>query len=445
MNEAGKLAGLSPLASGLSPLAALRAELRAGRMSPQDVAIEASRRAGVRTYLWRDEAALLRRAEDLAERLTDSAAWPVLYGVPVSLKDCFDLAGTVTSCGSRFYAERNPVAEADSWVARRLLDAGAMIVGKAHLHQLAYGITGENVEYGDSVQPRDRTLLTGGSSSGAVASVQEGSALAAVGTDTGGSIRVPAALCGLAGYRASLGLVPEEICWRGGGHLAVSFDTIGLVFRDLRDGPELGRGLFELPLASAPEGVRIGCVGEEFLHDCEAEVLATYADWQVRLAAQGATLKVFDTGFWAESVEVFAPIQAHEAARLHRGFYEQFEPPIAERLGWGASLSDEAIATLRERLAGFRARMAEVLERFDFLLWPCAPVSRLRVGEDHQGARGRILRYTAPASLAGLPVVTLPGEAIGASFGTGVQLAGRPGDDARLLRFSASAGEGASR
>jgi Asp-tRNA(Asn)/Glu-tRNA(Gln) amidotransferase A subunit family amidase len=426
-------------------LETLRAALRSGSVSPRDVALEAARRAGARTYLWRDETALLARAEELTRRFADPDTWPVLYGVPVSLKDCFDLVGTTTSCGSRFYAERNPPAETDSWVAQRLLGAGAMIVGKTHLHQIAYGITGENAEYGDGVQPRDPTLLTGGSSSGAVASVQEGSALAAVGTDTGGSIRVPAALCGLAGYRTSLGLVAEEICWRGGAHLADSFDTIGLVFRDLRDGPELARGLFDLPSVEVPAGVRIGCVGGGFLEDCEAEVLDAYADWQVRLAAQGATLEVFETSFWAESVEVFTSIQAHEAARLHRGFFEHFEPPIAERLAWGASFGDEAVQALRVRLADFRARMARLLERFDFLLWPCAPVSRLRVGDDHSGARGRILRYTAPASLAGSPVVTLPGEAIGAGFGTGMQLAGRLGEDARLLRFAASAAEDGSR
>ena len=117
-------------------------------------------------------------------------------------------------------------------------------MGKTHLHQLAYGITGENEDYGNSQQPRDRTLLTGGSSSGAVASVQEGSAMVAVGTDTGGSVRVPAALCGMAGYRASHGLFPEDVCWNGGAHLAVSFDTLGLLFEDLRDGPVLGQAVF---------------------------------------------------------------------------------------------------------------------------------------------------------------------------------------------------------
>src|SRR5579862_4033834 len=167
-----------------------------------------------------------------------------LQNLPISLKDCFDLAGTVTTCGSRFYAQHNTPAPKNSWVAQRLLDLGAILTGKTHLHQLAYGITGENADYGDCLQPRDATLLTGGSSSGAAASVQEGSALAGIGTDTGGSIRVPAALCGLAGYRASIELAHERRLWRGGVHLAQSFDTLGWLFRDLRDAPLLAEALF---------------------------------------------------------------------------------------------------------------------------------------------------------------------------------------------------------
>src|ERR1700679_3932099 len=153
-----------------------------------------------------------------------------LWGVPVSLKDCFDLTGFGTSCGSAFYRDHHGIAASDSWDAEKLRRAGAVIAGKTHLDQRAYGITGENRDFGDCVQPRDATALTGGSSSGAAASVQEGSALAAIGTDTGGSIRVRAALCGVAGYRSSITINAEHL-WRGGYHLAGSFDTLGWLYR----------------------------------------------------------------------------------------------------------------------------------------------------------------------------------------------------------------------
>src|SRR4030095_17082806 len=119
---------------------------------------------------------------------------PLLYGLPISLKDCFDLQGFKTTAGTKFYAERNQTAASDSAVAARLREQGAVITGKTHLHPLAYGITGENRDFGDCVQPRDASLLTGGSTSGGAASVQEGSAVAAIGTDPGGSLSGPTRL-----------------------------------------------------------------------------------------------------------------------------------------------------------------------------------------------------------------------------------------------------------
>ena len=185
------------------------------------------------TYLWQ-EATWTRAEAARAEAMPRGNGGPfgdgrsALWGLPISLKDCFDLAGSPTTCGVHFYRDLNGTAERDSWLAKQLRAAGAVIIGKTHLHPLAYGITGENPEFGDCVQPGNLGALTGGSSSGAAASVHEGSAVAAIGTDTGGSIRVPAALCGLAGYRSTLGRGD----WRGGAHLAESFDTMGWLFRD---------------------------------------------------------------------------------------------------------------------------------------------------------------------------------------------------------------------
>src|SRR5258706_16451889 len=140
------------------------------------------------------------------------------------MKDCFDLEGFRTTAGTRFYAEKNEIAREDSAVAKRLRAQGAVITGKTNLHPLAYGITGENRDFGDCLQPANPNLLTGGSTSGGAASVQEGSAVAAIGTHTGGSIRVPAALCGPAGDRASICLAWGRELWRGGIHIARAFD-----------------------------------------------------------------------------------------------------------------------------------------------------------------------------------------------------------------------------
>jgi aspartyl-tRNA(Asn)/glutamyl-tRNA(Gln) amidotransferase subunit A len=399
-------------------------------------------------YIALDAERVLREADALPQRFP-GASKPLLYGLPVSLKDCFDLAGFPTSAGTRFYAARDGIARADSAVAERLRAQGALIIGKTNLHPLAFGITGENPEYGDCLQPRDARWLTGGSSSGAAASVQEGSAVAAIGTDTGGSIRVPAALCGLAGYRAGIEVAQQRGLWRGGAHLAPSFDTIGWLFRDLRDGALLGSALFGFAATSASAAkatavaddasgtrVRIGRAPDAFLHDCEPEVLDAFARIAERLRERGATIVPIDTGFWDDAMSIYTPIQANEAAAIHTpatgGDFSHFEASIAERLASGASLSAAEMAERHRQHAAFRDRMDALLLEHDFLIVPCAPMRHLPAGANHTQTRRAILRYTTPMSLATTPVVTLPER-----DGTGVQLVAARGADARLLAYAA--------
>jgi Asp-tRNA(Asn)/Glu-tRNA(Gln) amidotransferase A subunit family amidase len=422
----------------------LRQALAAGNASPESVAkdalVRANSNASHNVYISLDAERTLKDASVLPSRFAASPK-PSLYGLPISLKDCFDLEGFSTSCGSKFYAAKNGIARADSSVAARLHSQGAVIVGKAHLHQLAYGITGENPDYGDCVQPRDPSRLTGGSSSGGAAGVQEGSAVAAIGTDTGGSIRVPAALCGLAGYRASIELAHQRGLWRGGFHLAPSFDTLGWLFRDLRDAPLLAEALFDLRVPpTAQMKVRIGSVHQDFLHDCDAEVLASFTKWKSEMSERGAEISPIDSQFWEGAIDIFAPIQAHEAAAIHTaatgGDFSHFEKSIAARLNWGASIPLTEIEALRQSHAKFRERTDALLREYDFLIAPCAPVHRLIAGADHSDTRRMMLRYTVPMSLAGVPVVTLP-----AATGAGVQLIAARGADARLLAYAANLGE----
>ena len=428
-------------ATSTSDLQLLRDRLRAGDADPVRVAShaldQANSNAGRNVYLSLDRQWTLAEAAALPECFPDSAARPPLYGLPISLKDCFDLAGFPTTCGSRFYAAHNGVASADSWVAERLRSRGAVLTGKTHLHQLAYGITGENSEYGDCAQPIHAEWLTGGSSSGAAASVQEGSAVAAIGTDTGGSIRCPAAFCGLAGYRSSIGVGAELGAWRGAAHLAKSFDTVGWIFSDLRDVPLLAHALLDVPFVahSAERTPRIGAVDSAFLYDAESPVLQAFEAFKERLQRLGMSVESFDSSIWKDSLDIFAPIQASEAAEAHAGYFDYFEPTISERLAWGASISEEELRQLRDRHEEFRCGFDQLFNNYDFLVLPCAPVGSLAVGADHSAARKRILRYTSPASLAGTPVVAIPLDC------AGVQLVGRHGGDAALVALSAYLGE----
>ncbi len=446
------------MSAAISPLQELRAALQSGQTTPRTAVAQAlapaNCNAGRNVYIAMNAEAALREAEQLPIRFPSSAK-PPLYGLPVSLKDCFDLAGFVTTAGTHYYAERNAPAREDSAVAARLRSQGAIIVGKTHMHPLAYGITGENPDYGDCTQPRDPALLTGGSSSGAAASVQEGSAVAAIGTDTGGSIRAPAALCGLAGYRASIelathspvraGFAPpggnfKHNLWGGAVHLAPSFDTLGWLFRDLRDGPLLGEGLFGLAVPASSElQVRIGVVANEFLHDCAPQVLNAFTRWLEHLTKLGATLTPVDTAYWEDAMTIYAPIQASEAAAIHTvntgGDFSHFEPTIAQRLTWGASIPPSELHKFRQSHATFREKTDALFRHYDFLILPCAPTAQLAAGADHTNTRKAILRYTTPFSLAGVPVVTLPSQG-----GAGVQLAAARGADAQLLAYAAQLG-----
>lgn len=432
------------MAVAANSLVELRAALAEGRATPESVVDTVLTRAnsnqGKNVFLsfkperaWDDARAAQARFRNVPK--------PLLYGLPISLKDCFDLAGSPTTCGSRYYEEQNPPAKHDSAMALRLRAQGATIVGKTHLNQLAYGITGENPDYGDCLQPGSETHLTGGSSSGAAASVLEGSAYAGVGTDTGGSLRVPAALCGLASYRASLHLSRRLGLWHGCVPFAPSFDTLGWIFQDLRDAPFLAEAILGLnPPTKAETRVRIAIASSGFLNDCDPAVLAAYSDWQSRLRSLGATLVPCDLDYWNDAVSIFAPIQALEAASAHGartgGDYSHFEPAIAEKLIWGASIRAAELEYFRRQHKNFRARVDALLHEFEYLLLPCCPVSKLLAGADHKETRLRIFRYTTPLSLAGVPIATLP-----AKSGAGMQLAAARGGDLRLLSFAAEIGK----
>ncbi|MGD1062420.1 MAG: amidase [Terracidiphilus sp.] len=424
-------------------LRALRRALANGATCPSELAEAALARsngnASRNTYLWQD--AVWTRAEAArAEAMPRSSGGPfgdgrpALWGLPISVKDCFDLAGSPTTCGVRFYRDLNGMATRDSWLVEQLRATGAVIVGKTHLHPLAYGITGENPEFGDCVQPRDSGALTGGSSSGAVASVQEGSAVAAIGTDTGGSVRAPAALGGLAGYRATIGRGD----WRGAAHLAVSFDTMGWLFRDLEDAPLLAATFATRENVATVSFTRFAFLGDKFLYDCEPEVIESFRRVIGELQALGLDAEPIDLEggleWWMDSIEIFAPLQAAEAALVHAGHFDRCEPAIRDRLKWGASLTPDEVASLRQRHADYRARMDELFAAHQLVLLPCAPVARLAAGADHSQTRSRLLRYTSPFSLAGVPAVAIP-----CAHG-GMQLAASREFDEQLLALAAQIG-----
>jgi aspartyl-tRNA(Asn)/glutamyl-tRNA(Gln) amidotransferase subunit A len=185
----------------------------------------------------------------------------------------------------------------------------------------------------------------------------------------------------------------------------------------------------------APRFARFAFVADNFLPDCDPQVVESFRGVIGELQALGLEGRSIDADWWDNAaVQIFAPIQASEAAEIHAGNFDHFEPLIRDRLKWGASIKEPQIRVLRDLHAEFRARMDELFAEHEIILLPCAPVARLEAGADHSQTRPRLLRYTAPFSLAGVPALTIPCAA------GGMQLAAARGFDEQLLGLGAQLG-----
>ncbi|MFN0068513.1 MAG: amidase [Limisphaerales bacterium] len=410
------------LTRGELDLAAVRADAR--RAESQD--------RQCRAYLWRPE----------AEGLTVPGGGPgPLHGLPVSVKDNMDVAGWPTSCGAKFFAAVRAPTHQDANFVAMWRQAGADFTGKTHLNAFAYGLTGENRDYGDCLQPGHPGCLTGGSSSGAAASVMSGSAVIGLGTDTGGSLRVPAALCGL----VSLRLTPGRASNTGWFPLAETYTGGGWIQRHLADVAWVARQVLGLaPATTTPR--RVGLVEGTWLDVCEPKVRTALADFMAALTGAGFEVAAVDADGWEEAAEVFIPLQAREAFQVHEPLIArhaaEYESTIRTRLELGRDLSPEQHACLIGRRDRLVARCDELWLRYDLLVAPACPVTRLAVGVDHGVSRRRMLQLTTPASLARWPALTVPGSA---GQGLGFQVLAPRGEESRLLSFAEQLGAATSR
>ncbi len=416
------------------PLKELHRRLLDGDLTATDLleaGLAAAREfASTPMFLWRDDAAARQIARQFDEQR--DFARP-LAGLPVSVKDLFDLAGAPTTCGSPFYASTRPMPRVDSGYVARWRRAGVNFVGKTHLNEFAYGITGENRWFGNCTIPGYPDRLTGGSSSGAAASVLSGAACLALGTDTGGSLRAPAALCGLVSFRQSLGFAE----WEGSFPLAHSFDTAGWLQRHLGDVAMVAHALHPeiapQPLREAP---RIGLLDGPWMAACAPEVLSALRDFGAALAETGALVESTVAPGWEGARDLFVPIQASEAAGIHAPFLpahaNQYDPAILERLKMGAAVSPQRYAELQAARTKFvEQNVLPLFAHADFLVAPASAMPKLAADEDQSATRSRLLTLTTPASLAGLPVLTIPWKPE-RSPGFGFQILAPRGHDARL-------------
>jgi amidase/aspartyl-tRNA(Asn)/glutamyl-tRNA(Gln) amidotransferase subunit A len=355
---------------------------------------------------------------ELAARFRTSRRDGPLGGVPFFAKDLFDFAGTPTFAGSTFLPEVRAAGAVDGAFARALHQAGAVFAGKTHLHEFAYGITGENPHYGDCEHPLLPGRTTGGSSSGSAAAVAAGLVPFALGTDTGGSVRVPAAFCGLYGFR----LAPRDPWISDAVALAPTFDTAGWFTANAKD---MQAALAALvgplePRRSVPQGVYLELPG------LDPEVAVACRDAAQRLAAP-ATPELTATllAVFAPASDAYHTIVAREAWAVHASWAEKFrasyDPAVWQRLNRAHALTAEQIAFAAATLASVRRGWAEYFRDHDFLILPATPCPAPTKAECTLEMRHRLIRLTAPASLGGLPVLTVPVPLPG-GFTTGLQI-----------------------
>lgn len=409
-------------------------EILPGAIAPMVMAARERNPGPVYTSIRRE------RIEEQVRELEKGGSGPgALRGLPVSVKDLMDVAGECTGCGSRrgmqsAIPEMRDAAFVELW--RR---AGALLVGKTHLNEHAYGITGENPWLGDCTIPGDPGALTGGSSSGAAASVLEGSAWIGLGTDTGGSLRVPASLCGLVSLRAP-GWFGDH---QGTRPLAPGFDTLGWIQRWLGDVEFVARAV----MGGAVDGprddampTRLGWMTGSLLDGCEPAVLGAFGSQRGRMTEAGLEVDAVSSEGLENSVDVFAMLQAREAFGVHQGELardpESYSAPVRARLEWGGALGAEELG----QAAADRARIVlcfdRLLEGGRVLMLPAAPMTRLVAGVDHSRTRREILKLTTPASLGLYPVLTIPDELLGGQVRVGYQFIAARGAEWRLVELA---------
>lgn len=389
---------------------------------------------------------------------TSSGMLGPLLGLPLALKDLFDTAGVRTTAGSRFFSDNIPQSDADA--VQKLKAAGAVLLGKNNMHEIALGLTTVNPHYGACCNPWAPDRIVGGSSGGSAAALAARLCLGALGSDTGGSIRVPAALCGIVGLKPTYGRVSV----RGVIPLSWNLDHVGPMARQVRDAALLLQIIAGYdPLDPYSANVPVA----DYLADIEAGIRGrrvalaegeyfSVTDPHVDAAVRRAASVMEDLGAHVEPVELpelYGAALANgrmttaDAAVFHferlSDRPEKFGADVRRRLQAGAELSLKEYIEARRTQAEARRRFVRLFEKYDLLILPTTPVAAPPIeGPDAIELARLLTRYTAPFNLTGLPALSLPCGFTPAGLPIGLQMVAAPWAEADLLR-AAHAYEGA--
>ena len=454
--------------------------IRSGRRTPDELLRDAlARIEAVEPELGAfTEVAADRALAEAGERTSEArrGAWRgPLHGIPVAVKDLYDVAGEITAAGSRVPPTAIPAGR-DADAVGRLRAAGAVVIGRTRTHEYAWGLTTQHESLGGTRNPYDTDRVAGGSSGGSAAAVAAGVVALALGTDTAGSIRLPAAWCGLVGHKPTRGLVSLA----GAVPLAPSFDHGGALVRTVADArlalavltgpsaalaaaaaapaaptlwnpPHPGAGdSTKLPVGGGLAdlvGMRIGVPRDPEQPAADPQVMARVRAAHDAAAALGAALREVRIPSWHELRDTYATVQGDEAVRFHRSLGHW--PTRANEYGTGVrgqlhradDLPAEQVTASRERLRQWRAAGLPAFADVDVLLMPVAGAGpsyaqdpdTVLVDGQPTPLRHQVLAHTLLASCFGLPACAIPAGLDGDGLPVGVQVIGPPGADALVL------------
>ncbi len=389
-------------------------------LSPAAAAREVSRRATTLLSPAQQRAvlAVMLPEEKLVEEFAAAArSTAPLAGVPYLAKDLFDAAGLPTLAGSTFLPEVRPTPDHDGAFVRAMRESGAILAGKTHLHEFAYGITGENRNYGDCEHPRFPGRTTGGSSSGSAAAVAAGLVPLALGSDTGGSVRVPAAWCGLYGFR----LTPGDAWISDAFPLAPSFDTAGWFTANALD---MRLAIGALTGLRSTERIARGCYLEMPGVDPDVATACLNAAAAFAPVAEPSVHDDLLHGF-KPALDTYHTIVATEAWEAHKTwaerYRERYDPVVWSRLTRAGTITPDQLDAAQLGLTTIRVLWAKFFLTYDFLVLPASPCPALTKPECNLENRTRVLSLTAPISIGGLPVLTIPVK-LPSGLTTGLQI-----------------------
>ncbi|MGD8402281.1 MAG: amidase [Anaerolineales bacterium] len=374
-----------------------------------------------------------------------------LSGIPIAVKDLYETAGILTTAGSLFFKDYIP--EEDAIAVRKLKAAGADIVGKTSTHEIALGVTNINPHYGTTHNPWNIAHITGGSSGGSAAAVAAGMCMAALGSDTGGSIRIPASLCGVVGLKPTYG----RVSLRGVFPLSWNLDHVGPLTRSVKDAALLLQVLagydeedpasenvpvdnYSNEIEAGIKGWRIALAVGDFVEVSDTEVMSA-----VRVAARyfeylGAQVEEVDISWLYEAAVANGRMVQADGAAYHRERLENnpelFGADVRQRLETGRDLSAGTYALVRRKQVETRRRSELFFRQYDALLLPSTPITTLPI-EDIENSASQapaLTRFTAPFNLTGLPALSVPCGFTKAGLPIGLQIVSGHWQEAKVLR-----------